>query len=475
MRWASAEHVGVLRRTVGVAKRKRRGSMGTMAFALVLLLEVLGTFQSGLTQPGFERYLVFAVGWILASGPTRCVTEALVATGVSGKRHWEAYHRLFSRGTWHPDKLGWWLFQRLQKRSTQRVLRLVIDDTLCPKKGLHVFGIGSHLDAVRSTKKRKSFCFGHCWLVLAILVEVPFSPRVWAIPILFRLYRNKKDAPEDYAKKTELAREMLQVVLGWIEGTKSSWQVAVALDQGYANSTVMKGMPAHVTFFGAMRTDAALTALPTNTQDKGPAQKRGQRLPTPAELAAGKKTAWRTVQAHLYGKTVTVQYKIITCQWFRVLGAAPLSVVVVRCSTGDLPYRAFFCTDPKRDVRTILEVYAARWGIEVFFREGKQLFGLADSPAWTENAVRRVMPMVGLLYSMLVVWFAEVHDSPVVQLPVRPWYGHKKGLCFADILRAARGTLQGFDVLAYAEETGTFHRPATATTKPLQLTFDWKG
>jgi hypothetical protein len=72
-------------------------------------------------------------------------------------------------------------------------VRIVFDDTLAPKKGAHVFGIGSHLDAVRSTKRQKIFCFGHRWGVLAVLVSVPFSTRTWALPVLFRLYRTQKD------------------------------------------------------------------------------------------------------------------------------------------------------------------------------------------------------------------------------------------------------------------------------------------
>jgi hypothetical protein len=72
-----------------------------------------------------------------------------------------SYHRLFSRGTWDPDRLAFWLLQRLRSRLAVGPLRLVIDDTLCPKKGPEVFGLGTHLDAVRSTRKHKVFCFGH--------------------------------------------------------------------------------------------------------------------------------------------------------------------------------------------------------------------------------------------------------------------------------------------------------------------------
>jgi predicted metal-binding membrane protein len=57
-----------------------------------------------------------------------------------------------------------------------------------------VFGIGTHLDAVRSTRRHRVFCFGHCWVVLTVLVRVPFSRRTWALPVLFRLYRNARSA-----------------------------------------------------------------------------------------------------------------------------------------------------------------------------------------------------------------------------------------------------------------------------------------
>jgi hypothetical protein len=79
--------------------------------------------------------------------------------------------------------------------------------------------------------------------------------------------------------------------------------------------------------------------------------------------------------------------------------------------------------------------------------ELKQLFGFADSPARSEKAVRRTVPFVGLVDSVLVVWFAEgVTTSSLGTPPERPWYPPKKGLCFADVLRAAQGALRGIDV-----------------------------
>lgn len=157
-------------------------------------LDWLGTYRSTLTAPGLRNLVVIVAGWIQTTG-RHAITQTLVVTDVARRRHHEAFHRFFSRGTWHPDHLARWLFERLRSNLhvDEHGLRVVLDDTLAAKKGAHVFGIGSHLDAVRSTRRFRVFCFGHCWVVLAVLVRVPFSRRPWALPLLFRLYRNQKE------------------------------------------------------------------------------------------------------------------------------------------------------------------------------------------------------------------------------------------------------------------------------------------
>ncbi|HTN92680.1 MAG TPA: hypothetical protein VL242_53795 [Sorangium sp.] len=60
-------------------------------------------------------------------------------------------------------------------------------------------------------------------------------------------------------KKTELARQMLDVFVSWV-GTR---RVELAADSAYCNATVIRGQPSSVTVFGAMRPDGVLTSLPT--------------------------------------------------------------------------------------------------------------------------------------------------------------------------------------------------------------------
>lgn len=407
-------------------------------------------------------------GWVLTRGP-HAVTQALVVTSVAGRRHHEAFHRFFSRGTWDPDELGRLLFQRLQRLiPAGEAIRLALDDTLAVKKGPHVFGIGSHLDAVRSTRAFRVFCFGHCWVMLAVLVAVPFSSRAWALPILFRLYRNKKECAnkrQPYHKKTELGREMLNVLLGWV----GERRIELAADSAYCNDTVTRGLPDSVVLFGAMRPDAVLTALPEplSTHKPGRRRKRGEVLPKPEVLAHDERHPWKTCEALLYGHKRTVLYKDLYAQWYRACGVRLLRVVIVKVQTGTLGLRVFFCTDATLSVRDILERYAGRWSIEVCFRNLKQLMGFADSSARKKAAVERTAPFVGFVYSLLVVWFIQyAHTTSFAAPPLRPWYRHKQGLSFADVLRTAQRVLVPLDVLDPRRSLDNLHQLDRATSSP---------
>ncbi len=434
---------------------------------LPTLLASLEVFRLALTRPSFEKMLVLFAGWVRTTG-RHAVTEALVVTGVAGRVHHEAFHRFFSRGTWDPDSLGRWLYDLVERLLVADApIGISIDDTLAPKKGPRVFGLGSHIDPVRSTVARKVFCFGHCWVVLAVVLPVPLCRATFALPILFRLYVNKKTCEKKgipYRKKTELAAEVLAVFAGWT-GTR---RIELAVDSGYANETVARGLPASVVLFGAMRPDAVLTAAPPTRakHSNGRPRVRGALLPKPAALAEDG-SPWRTCKAHLYGKTKTVHYKTLVAQWYQVCGGRLLRIVVVRVDTGRIPWRAFFCTDPTVSVRALLEGYASRWSIEVAFRNLKQLFGFGHSSARTQSAVQRTAPFVGCMYSLLIVWFfLHAHATTSVSVPARPWYPHKRGISFADILRTAQSVLASVEVLDLPRYFNELRKTRRAPVEP---------
>lgn len=441
------------------------------------LLAWVEVLRPALTRPGYSNALVVFVGWVRSHG-RRAVTEALVATDVARRRHHERFHRFFSRGTWSPDAIGKLLFDRFLSWVPEGTpVHAVLDDTLTPKKGPHVFGLGSHLDAVRSTKRFRVFTFGHVWVVLSVVVRFPFSCRPWAIPVLFRIYRNRKECErkgDPYRKKTELARELVEILARWA-GERC---VHLATDSAYCNDTLMRRLTPSVVVFGAMRPDAVLTALPTvpRRPKAGRRAVRGKTLPKPEALARSERHPWQRCKADLYGKQRIVHYKTIDAQWYHVCGARLLRVVIVRADEGRLGFRVFVCTEPSLAVTTILETYAERWALEVTFRDLKQQLGFADSSARKRAAVERTAPFVGYIYSTLVLWFADgTWRSSVAKPPIRPWYANKRGHSFADVLRTAQRALADLDVLdparsldklqESASPTSARHAPRRANTK----------
>jgi len=149
----------------------------------------------------------------------------------------------------------------------------------------------------------------------------------------------------------------------------------------------------------------------------------------------------------LYGRKRKIRYKTFCAQWYRACATRLLRIVIVQVDQGTIGLRVFFAMDPLMSVSQILETYAERWAIEVCFRDLKQLLGFADSSARKRTAVERTAPFVGMIYTTLVLWFSEhAWKNPLAAAPLRPWYAHKRGMAFADILRASQRVLAPLDI-----------------------------
>lgn len=214
-----------------------------------------------------------------------------------------------------------------------------------------------------------------------------------------------------------MARELMAVFASWVD----SRPVELAVDAAYCCDTVIRGLPPNFVLVGAMRLDAALTLAPSphRSGTRGRPRKRGEPLPKPEKIAQDPSRPWRHCTATLYrGRASKLKYKSFEAQWCRACGERLLRIVIVKLHHGQVPLRILLCADPHADPVHVLQTYAGRWGIEVFFREAKRLLGLADSSARLEAAVRRLAPLIGLLYSLLVLWYLDCPQDPFIrQIP----------------------------------------------------------
>ncbi|EAQ78899.1 hypothetical protein DSM3645_27503 [Blastopirellula marina DSM 3645] len=191
-----------------------------------------------MTTPTLESLATLMAGWVLASG--RTVTRMILAAGDSADKHFSSYHRVFSAARWSLDRVGLAVFDLIEPWIDGDVL-LALDDTLARKRGLKIFGCGMHHDPLISTRSKAVMNWGHSWVVLGVIVELPFRPgHYYCLPILFRLYLNKAKANQHrrvYRTRPELAVQMLDTLCSHRKNRRFH---AVA-DSAYGGQSVLNG------------------------------------------------------------------------------------------------------------------------------------------------------------------------------------------------------------------------------------------
>ncbi len=412
-------------------------------------VSLLQEFRCVFTNPTYVTFVALMTGWVY-SFRHRYVTELIQASDCTRKGHHSRYHRFFSAAAWCLDTLSCVLARLLVKVfASIGIIELAVDDTLCRKRGLTLYGTGMHHDPLISSRAMKLVSWGHDWVVLCLIIRFPFwSPtKVWALPILFRLYRNrqgltkgkkrtkaKKAKPKGHRTRPELAIEMISLISSWFPAR----QLLVTGDSAYGGRSVLSKLPSNVHLISHVHPKGALYAPAPEPQpgQQGRRRKKGERLPTMAEWAADTQ-AWRTLKFDRFGLHANLQVKTRQALYYKAGKDRLLTIVLVHDPVGKRPDQMFYCTCLDWTVRTILSYYADRWSIEVTFENSKQLLGLEDPANRTEKAVRRTAPMALVLYSLNVLWFHQ-HGHRQVKFPYRPWYIQKAEPSFADILTTLR-------------------------------------
>ena len=139
---------------------------------------------------------------------------------------------------------------------------LAIDDTLARKRGLKIFGVGMHHDPPISTRKVALTNWGHSWVVLGVIVRFPFcADRFFCLPILFRLYVNKKTATRKrlrYRTRPELAVEMLEKLCKH----RQNKRFHAIVDSAFGGKSVLGRLPANCDLTSRLVGDARLYEAP---------------------------------------------------------------------------------------------------------------------------------------------------------------------------------------------------------------------
>jgi hypothetical protein len=444
-------------------------------------------FRSVFTAPTFATFVTIATGWCL-SFRHRYVTELIQSAGAVHRGHHSRYHRFFSNAAWSIDDL----YESLARDAVriffpEGTIELGVDDPLCRRRGLTIFGTGMHHDPLNSSRSRPHVSWGHDWVILSLLISnPPWSPtKVWALPVGMRLYRNRQGLTKGKGKAGGEAgqakakakakgkngkgckadpnhRTRPELAVELIRRFAAQWpdrKIVVSGDSAYGGKSVLRHLPENVDLISRVASNAALyePAPPPRPKQKGAPRKKGARLPSMAEWAADETKPWEGLEFDQYGLHAKLQVKTMSALYYKAGKDRLLTIVLVRDTEGGRPDQMFYCTRLDWDVRTILSHYAARWSVEVMHQNAKQMMGLEDPANRTPKAVERTAPVGLALYGLTLIWFdRDGHRS--MSFPDRPWYPGKEEPSYADILAALRreswrGQFAGVDWKREGQET----------------------
>jgi DDE superfamily endonuclease len=406
-------------------------------------------FSSAFTRPTYQRFVLLLVGVIITSG-RRTVSRVLwtVRSLVDGNP--SSYHRFFSQARW-----SLWPVAKVLVLSIAALVPedepIVVagDDTVAEHNGKKIYGKACHRDAVRSGRGWTVRKWGHRWVVLSILVKLRFASRRWALPVLCALYlppHMSKNQALRHKVPSQLAQSLLAALMHWLPQKKF-----IFLGDGHFSGHELADFASRhrhrLTLIGRLRAKACLYERPPRRRGSGRPRHTGCKLPSPAQQVAAAKHRKLTVR--WYGNTrrrVSVVSGVgIWCR--RPLRSAIRWVYVHDPISERSDY--FYSTNQKLSPRRIIEMFAARWSLEVTFQEMKQHLGLESTPQRTRRSVLRAAPcLMGCFSVITLIYNACNRNKPA--LPRQTLCHHKSQPTFSDALFTVRKLLWGQTVLQQA-------------------------
>jgi DDE superfamily endonuclease len=404
------------------------------------IILVLAPFAPLFSHHVWLHAQVLLLGAMLAPG-ARTVTAALRVMGLAAERRFTNYHRVLNRATWSARQgsrilLGLLITLLVPPDAT---IVLGADDTVERRSGRKIAAKGCYRDAVRSTKNHVIRCFGLKWVSMMLLVPVPWSRRVWALPFLTVLcWPAEKATRRRHKTSVDWVRQMMKQVRRWLPGRR----LVLVVDGGFAAVLLaLACVTQQVVMVSRLRWDAALYHPPglQALGKRGPKPTKGKRQRRLQSWASRSDTPWETVEVDWYGgqrKTLWVFSR--TALWYTP-GLPPVDIryVLVADPEGKLRMEAFFCTDLQATSVEILQWVVMRWSVEVTFEEARAYLGVETQRQWSDLAIARTTPVLLALFSIVTLLALRLSQGASIPVEVTAWY-HKVEPTFADCLVLVR-------------------------------------
>lgn len=408
------------------------------------IIQVIGPFAQAFSHRIWDLVQILVIGAILTPGP-RTVCAVLRTMGLSQEAQYQNYHRVLNRAVWSALTVSKALLGLLVTTFVAAGAELIVgtDETLERRKGEKIKAKGVFRDPVRSSKKYTVHAYGLRWISMMLIVPVPWSQRVWALPFLTVLAPSEKTNRKNGKRhKTSIdwIMQMISVVYRWYRDR----QIILVTDGGLTAVKLglhCQGLAMPVTYVSRLRLDAALYA-PPGAQPKGkpgPKPKKGQRQSALAERAVDPQTKWQAIDIAWYGGQLkTLEIASGTHLWYTPgFDPLPMRWVLVRDPAGKFETSAFLCTATEAEPTQILNWFIMRWSLEVTFQEARAHLGLETQRQWSDLAIARTTPALLGLFSLITLLVQTLSDGQPLPVRTAAWY-HKTEPSFSDAIAFVR-------------------------------------
>lgn len=407
------------------------------------------------------------------------------------QKDWSKAYRLYRE---HVDSVSLFspildgVLELIPKNSA---LVIAVDDSHLRKTGKKVATAGWCRDPL-GPPFHTNLMFAQRFIQLSAAVPDPTNPKrsrmiPIAVDIIPKLSKPAKDAPQKDWDLYETIKalnspgahaiRLLQLLRNHLDasGTHAEKIIRACGDGDYSNSTLLPNLPPRTVYIGRTRTDINLRAVPKPTKRRSVGRPRsyGKQLPTPDQLRKDKTTPWENLTICNGPKTTAVRYKRIPRAKWHIAGEKAVVQVVVIAplrykKRKDGPWSRtkpayLVCTDAGMPVEELIQNYFWRWGIEVNFKEEKQLFGAGQAQV-------RCVPSVSSAPSVCVASYAALllaglktygfHSRPPSLKPPK-WYSKKNNsrVTSSDLIKQLHQELllsaanRNFSPLAYSRRS----------------------
>lgn len=341
-------------------------------------------------QPTAARFVTLLAAALLTTG-RRTVANLLRTLGDLAPGHVTSYQRVLSAARSSGLELGCALARLLLDRFVPAgPVHLVGDDTVDGHPGRRVYGKGRHRDPVRSSHAYTAWRYGHRWVVIAVLVRLPFATRPWALPVFADLYRPPDVSRAEGRRHHTPARLACRLLRLLLVRFPDRTFVFVG-DSSYGTHEVARFCARHrgrLTLVSKCHPEANLFRPPPPYAGKGRPRVKGDRLPKPSQAVAGLRRRSRLTVPWYGGGTRNVAVVTGAGHWFKAgRGLVPIRWVFVEDRTGTHRDEYFLTTDDGLSPGEVIARYTARWSIETTFQECRSSLGLETTRGWCRSTV----------------------------------------------------------------------------------------